>query len=95
MPHPTRKFLTPFNLYTDQHGRNHDDLRSRNGQTVEVLERAPDCEGSEPESITRMYRIRFPDGIETTAFCDEIGDGGFVGDPRLERPDEGEVIFEK
>lgn len=57
---------------------------AKTGQTVEILHQlTPDKVDDE---VGPMFRIRFPDGVETDAFLDEL--------PDLEKYRLGEVIFD-
>jgi hypothetical protein len=55
----------------DSHGGD-TTMRQRDGQPVEVLRaiRRPDT--THDWDVLPMFRIRFPDGTETEAWCDEL-----------------------
>ena len=56
----------------DTHGAD-SELNERSGQEVEIIRELTDDECDKAE-VGNMYRIRFKDGYETSAFEDEVSE---------------------
>lgn len=52
------------------HGVASHDLNRRSGQRVEILRRFATDPRTDPLAV--QYRVRFPDGVEETAFAGEL-----------------------